>query len=124
MKSKKQLKTTAAIAGTVMAGVFTFSSNDATANDLLEYNALGSGGEVRAELIEMNAQELPMGTFEMKCGEGKCGSKEGNKKNKENEKEENQEKEGKNEKKSEEKSEKESESKTSESKCGEGKCGG
>ena len=113
MKARKEkqnglLKTV--VIGGMIVGASTFGAN---AENLFSYGDLGSGSEVRSNLLEqyglpITTANLP-GDFivgEGKCGEGKCG-------------------EGKcgEEKKSEKKSEKATEAKKAETKTTEGKCG-
>lgn len=115
MNTKKLKKSAALITGTLVAGSFSVSANANQAN-LFEYENLGSGAELRSELIEMNSARYK--TFEMKCGgekaekdsksseakcgEGKCGA--GDKKA--------------------DKKDSAKKGKSAEAKCGEGKCGG
>jgi uncharacterized low-complexity protein len=115
MRTKKEkrsrlLKTV--VIGGMIAGASSLSAN---AGDLLNYGDLGSGSELRSDLLEqygspVSTANLPSDYIvgEAKCGEGKCG--EGKEKTKE--------KKGK-----EAKTAKKGETKTSEAKCGEGKCG-
>ncbi|MCF8232240.1 MAG: hypothetical protein K9J27_08630 [Bacteroidales bacterium] len=109
MNTKMLKKSAALITGTLVAGSFSVSANANQAN-LFEYENLGSGAELRSELIEMNSARYK--TFEMKCGgdsdknsktsEANCGA--GDKKA--------------------EKSDSTKKAKSAEAKCGEGKCGG
>lgn len=94
----------------------TLATTPAIGADILAYNDLGTGSQVRSHLIEMNANQAEGQTSnvvkfaELKCGEGKCG--EGDKK------------EAKTDAKKGEKAEATAkESKSAEAKCGEGKCG-
>ncbi|MCT4587674.1 MAG: hypothetical protein N4A71_07620 [Carboxylicivirga sp.] len=120
MRTKKEkrsrlLKTV--VIGGMIAGASSLSAN---AGDLLNYGDLGSGSELRSDLLEqygspVSTANLPSDYIvgEAKCGEGKCGEGkcgEGKEKTKE--------KKGK-----EAKTAKKGETKTSEAKCGEGKCG-
>ncbi|MBA7537033.1 hypothetical protein ES705_29299 [subsurface metagenome] len=119
MRTKKsKVKSTALLAGILVGGTaLNLSAANVNSSDLLDYTSLGSGAELRTELLDLNRislnaidrinSENTLKFSELKCGEGKCGG------DKENEKE------GKVEK-----GEKAKESKTDESKCGEGKCGG
>jgi uncharacterized low-complexity protein len=100
MKSnqKKLLK------GSLIAGaLITVAGVQVNATNLFEYDDLGSGSELRQELIAKATSYDTERTFEMKCGEGKCGEtdKTDTKKAKTDQ----------------------AESKTKEAKCGEGKCG-
>lgn len=102
------------------AGTLAVGTASATDVDIFEYNSLGSGNEVRTELMNDNSELAEFmtieTTFEGKCGEGKCGEgKCGEGKCGEGEEEEEE---------SEEESEEEGEEgKEGEGKCGEGKCG-
>lgn len=112
------------IKGTLVAGaLLSITALSATPNssNLFDYNALGSGAEVRTEILHNDVN--PFNTFEAKCGEkakagetksteakcgeGKCG--EG--------------KCGEKAKKSAKKGKAKAEAKAAEAKCGEGKCG-
>lgn len=96
MNAKKLKKSAAIITGTIVAG--SFSGNvQANEADLFGYRDLGSGAELRSELLDLNSERYK--TFEMKCGAEK-------------------------KEKSEKKGEKKAEGKSAEAKCGEGKCGG
>ena len=133
MESKKVLKSTALATGTVLIG----SLANVQAADLFSSEDLGSGAELRSELIVKNNPLVEASSFlnnsdielkcgEGKCGEGKCGEKKAEKKA-ESKSAEHKCGEGKcGEKKSESKASEKStkESKSSEHKCGEGKCGG
>ncbi|MBR8537334.1 hypothetical protein KDU71_17325 [Carboxylicivirga sediminis] len=114
MKTKKNnsnglLKTV--IIGGMIAGASSLSAN---AENLLNYGDLGSGAELRTNLLEqygspVHTANLPdtYKSGEAKCGEGKCGEgKCGEEKKAEGTKEA-----------------KKAETKTTEAKCGEGKCG-
>lgn len=90
-------KTRNFIKGTLVAGaLLSVTALSATPNSsLFEYSALGSGAEVRTEILRSAAS--PFNNFEAKCGEKSTTTK-----------------------KSETKS---TEAKCGEGKCGEGKCG-
>jgi len=109
MEKKSTLVTCSMIAGALM------SVTAAKANSLLEYNALGTAGEVRTALVktieascgekkdakatDTKAKDAKCGEKKAKdgkCGEGKCGEKKDAKK---------------------------SDTKAKDGKCGEGKCG-
>ena len=128
MSEKKNLKKAGLITGAFLAGAvagFASTSNlNQNTADLLTYNALGSGAEIRVEIADMNSNrpistlELKCGekkTTESKCGEGKCGEKK--------EKVEEEGKTSKKEAKAKKKTKASKEGKVEESKCGEGKCG-
>ncbi len=74
---KKILKSASLVAGALLTT--TFAAAPALGGDLLAYNDLGSGAQVRSHLIDMNtnqakAAEATAYKFgELKCGEGKCG---------------------------------------------------
>lgn len=130
----------AVISGTLVTGLVAgLAANDVNANELFEYSDMGSGYELRNDLINLNMVEQALATntvrakvWEDKCGEGKCGEgKCGEEKKKEEKKEVKKEvKEGTNEnalksetEKKAEEEKKAKEEKTKEAKCGEGKCG-
>lgn len=112
MSEKKNLKKAGLITGAFLAVAVAGIAGTVNTSDLLTYNALGSGAEIRVEIADMNSV-TPINTLELKCGEGKCG--EGEKKEKG--------KTSKKEAKAKKKAKKSKESKAEESKCGEGKCG-
>jgi len=115
MKTKRSnLKSAVLLTGAVVSGTaLTFGAESINTNELLEYSSLGSGAELRTELLDINRisskaiekmnSETTVKFSELKCGEGKCG---------EDKKEETKE------------GEKTEDSKTGESKCGENTCGG
>ena len=131
MEQKKNTKKI--IGGSIVLGsVVGLGGIQANAAELFNYNDLGSGSEVRSQLLQTersidNAIELSCGeksekkaeskSSEHKCGEGKCGE-EGKKEGKSEKAEK-----GEKAEKSSKKEKKASESKATESKCGEGKCG-
>lgn len=126
---KDNKKTKDLLKGALLTGLMLGAGSATEASDLLKFNDLGSGEEIRAQVMDNNQSFDAFATLEMKCGEGKCGEgkcggKEEEKekeKEKEKGKEEKKAKEGKAEKKKEAKKNKEGKSK--EGKCGEGKCG-
>jgi len=105
MEKKSTLVTCSMIAGALL------SVSSIKANSLLEYNALGTAGEVRSALvktIEANCGEKKAETKDAKTKDAKCGEKKA--------------KDGKcGEKKA--KDGKCGEKKAKDGKCGEGKCG-
>lgn len=120
-------KIVAVATGTLALGAV---SNNASAADLFAVDHLGSGSEVRSNLIELNSDFIADNKMvsnlnvELKCGEGKCGEgkcgegkdgdkKEGDKKS--------DKKDG--DKKSDKKEDAKKDDKSKEGKCGEGKCG-
>lgn len=91
--------------GVLVAGaIITGSAFSVNASNALSFNKLGSGSEIRANLL--NSTDYAFNTFEAKCGEGKCGE---TKKTTEATK-------AKTTKTT-------TEAKSKEAKCGEGKCG-
>lgn len=120
-------KIVAVATGTLALGATT---SEASAAELFTVNHLGSGSELRSNLIDINSDfiaenkmvsnlnvELKCG--EGKCGEGKCGEGKSGKDKKEGEKKDAK----KDEKKGEKADDKSKEGKCGEGKCGEGKCG-
>lgn len=78
MKTDKKILKSASI----LAGAFLTTSLAASPGmspDILAYNDLGSGAEIRAHLIDQNARQVTGAEAtaykfgELKCGEGKCG---------------------------------------------------
>lgn len=128
----------ALITGTILTGAL-MSVSVVNANEMFNYNDLGSGAELRSELLDasntgMKALEATCGekkaegkSTDHKCGEGKCGEKadkKGEAKSTGDSKASDHKcGEGKCGEKTDKKADKKSESKSSEHKCGEGKCG-
>lgn len=108
MEKKKTIQISALATGTLMLGAFSAQpANAVTA----AYEDLGSGAELRSELLANNNPVKFMNNreIELKCGEGSCGEKS---------------KEKKADKKAKAATEPEtSEDKAGEHKCGEGSCG-
>jgi uncharacterized low-complexity protein len=105
MKSEKRNFAKNFIKGTLVAGaLLSVSALSATPNssNLFDYNTMGSGAEVRSELLHTVSAGLDI--FEAKFGGKEEGKAEG--------------------KKAETKEAKAKEAKCGEGKCGEGKCGG
>lgn len=145
MKTNKNLKKTALVSGALLTGSLVgLNPLNAHSGDLFDYSDLGSGAELRSELLEQNqspfdaakaAEGMTTIKFsELKCGEGKCGEGkcgEDEKKEAKKDGKEKTEKASKDSKKASAKSESDKKEgkkeakkdKTSESKCGEGKCG-
>ncbi len=140
MKTNKKLKKTALVSGALLTGSLVgLNPLNANSGDLFDYSDLGSGAELRSELLEQNqspfdaakaAEGMTTIKFsELKCGEGKCG--EGEKKEAKKDGKDKTEKASKDSKKASAKPESDKKEgkkeakkdKTSESKCGEGKCG-
>ncbi len=116
MNSKKLKKSAAIVTGTIIAGSFSVNAQAGDAN-LFEYDNLGSGAELRSELLQKNSERYK--TFEMKCGGKKA---EASKKDKSSEAKCGEGKCGADKKADAKKKGKEA--KSTEAKCGEGKCGG
>lgn len=115
---KNQLKSTSVrslVSATLVAG--SFFASTANASSIFNFEFMGTGSEVRNELL-LKSKSLDGAcgekakedkTKEAKCGEAKCGEKkEAKKENKKNDKKA---------------VGKKKESKTKEAKCGQGKCG-
>ncbi len=74
---KKILKSASVLAGALLTT--TLAATPAAGADILAYNDLGTGSQVRSHLIGINALEasgqeaLAVKFGELKCGEGKCG---------------------------------------------------
>lgn len=136
-KDKKILKSATVLTSALLTGSLAGFAASGTQNNLLDYSSMGSGSEVRSEIMNMNAPNILHNESTYKFGELKCGEGEGEKKaekKKEGKKVEGKTSEhkcgegkcgeGEGEKKSEKQKEgKKGEGKTSEQKCGEGKCG-
>jgi uncharacterized low-complexity protein len=108
MKTDKKIL----ISASIVAGALMTTSLAAAPSpgpDILAYNDLGSGAEVRSHLIDVNSNQVSGGeTVAYKFAEMKCGEDSG--------------KEGE-AKKGDDKAATTAESKDGEAKCGEGKCG-
>lgn len=116
MDYKKNTKRISVLAtGTLLIGSLSALANTNDVSDIFRYNSLGSGAELRTELISRNINpnyfantgnlEIAFAdkTLEGKCGEGKCGEKtKSTKASKKSSK---------------------TQTKAAEHKCGEGKCG-
>lgn len=123
MKKNKNIGKVAAIAtGTLALGAV---STNANAADLFQVDYLGSGAELRSNLIDLNSDfpaenkmvsnlEMELKCGEGKCGEGKCGEGKKGEESKETKAEGKKEGDAKATK---------GDDKTKEHKCGEGKCG-
>lgn len=105
----------ALITGTVMSGAL-LGSVTANAAEMFDYDDLGSGAELRSDLLD--ASNTGFNTLEAKCGEGKCGDEKA-----EGKTEDHKCGEGKCGDEKAEGSAEKSEAKASDHKCGEGKCG-
>lgn len=74
---KKILKSATMVAGALLTTALVATPSYGA--DILAYNNLGSGSQLRSHLINMNSnQVIPMEANavkfgELKCGEGKCG---------------------------------------------------
>ena len=82
MKIKKNhTKQVAIVSGAIVTGLMAgASAQEANASELFNYTTLGTGSELRNELIDMNMVEKAVGpetirakVWEGSCGEGKCG---------------------------------------------------
>jgi uncharacterized low-complexity protein len=102
MKNKKAIKISALAAGSLLVGAFS-----ANATETQSFEDLGTGSELRSELLSnLNPVQFFKNTeVELTCGEGKCGDKA---------KDAEKAKDAKTEKPAD---------KAGEHKCGEGKCG-
>ena len=74
--NKRNLRRTGIITGTFLAVAvagFASTSNNTvnTSSNLLDFDVLGSGSEIRADVSTLNGNLYR--TLELKCGEGKCG---------------------------------------------------
>ena len=105
MKNSKNK--TSILTGSLIAGAIGLTSITAGASNLFNYNALGSGAELRSELLNSNVS--PLKVAELECGDKK---KAGDTKGKTGE-----------QKCGDKKKTADSKGKTGEGKCGEGKCG-
>jgi uncharacterized low-complexity protein len=115
--------------GSLIAGAFIATAGlSATASNLVSYNSLGSGSEIRASLTESANRAINFRTLELKCGDttmtkkaddktkdAKCGADKKNMK-----KDAAAKGTSTDAKKADDKSK---EGKTKDAKCGEGKCG-
>lgn len=127
-KSSKRI-TNGVLAATFLSlSALTATASSATSGSV--YNALGSGSEVRSELL--NSTNSPINNFEAKCGEetteskakeAKCGEGKCGESKKDDKKAEKKSSKKKSSKKADAKTTKKAESKSTEAKCGEGKCG-
>lgn len=134
MEKKNILKTSAIATGAILVG----SVSNVQASNLFDSQDLGSGAELRTQLLDLNnavPSFVSNNDIELKCGEGKCGEKSKKAEGKTSEHKCGEGKCGEKSKKAESKTSehkcgeketkavKKAESKTSEHKCGEGKCG-
>jgi len=102
--NNSKTKNTAAIAGSLLTGIFALTTMSATANNLIVED-LGSGAQLRTQLLADVPVQLQSNTsMELSCGEGKCG--------------------GDDKKEAAKEADVKKDSKAAEHKCGEGKCGG
>lgn len=80
---KSNLKSAALFTGAIFAGTAAIASENGENENILRYSSLGSGSELRSELLDLNKsilnnnKDLESPTTvkfsELKCGEGKCG---------------------------------------------------
>jgi hypothetical protein len=111
-------KTARFVTGSLIAGsMLSLGAADLTASNLNDFEELGSGGELRAELLGQSAQGAY--SLEFTCGENTCGGGD-DAKGKENNCGGDQGGDGKEANKKEGKQE----GKDGEAKCGESSCGG
>lgn len=90
----KKNQTAGWITKAVLAGAISSTALSTEASDLLSFNELGSGAEIRTHLLEMNDPieahvSMSIAEFmisENKCGEGKCGGEKKKRKRKKKEK--------------------------------------
>ena len=74
---KKILKSATMVAGALLTT--SLAASPGVHSDLLAYRTLGSGAELRSQLIDQHvnrvndAEAIAYKFGEMKCGEGKCG---------------------------------------------------
>jgi len=127
MEKKILIKSTALAAGAALV-----STVNTQAADLFQAEDLGTGAELRSELIVKNNPSVVGGQFlnnldiELKCGEGSCGAEKSQKSGEKTKSGEHKCGEGKcgEDKSNSKKSKKDAEeNKSGEHKCGEGKCG-
>lgn len=72
----------AIVSGAIVTGLMACASaQEANASELFNYTTLGTGAELRNELIDMNMVDKAVGpetirarVWEGYCGEGKCGN--------------------------------------------------
>lgn len=120
-------KIVAIATGTLAIGAAT---SEANATELFTVDHLGSGSELRSNLIDLNSDFIVENKMvsnlnvELKCGEGKCGEgKCGEGKSGDDKKEGDKKDAKKDDKKDVKADDKSKEGKCGEGKCGEGKCG-
>ncbi len=138
MKTEKKSILKGVVISGMIAGAMPVVANT---NSLFNYEAMGTGSELRAELFEqygspINVEDASSSDYvvgeakcgESKCGEGKCGKEEkkDTKKDSKKEAKKSSEKEKTSEATCGEKSKekKDTKDKTKEAKCGENTCGG
>jgi hypothetical protein len=109
-RDKKILKSASILTGAALTTSLTAFAAANTDAEIPQHTSMGSGAEVRSEIMNLNAPDIINHETSYKFGELKCGEGEG---------------EGEKAKKKKSKGEKgeKAEGKTSEAKCGEGKCG-
>ena len=118
-KDSNILKKSGLLTGALFTGaILALPVTGSDASNIYSYSNLGSGSELRSELLDLNNSSSDLAAraisfekyVEGKCGEGKCGEKKDAKKSSKDTK-------------STATSSKTSEGKCGEGKCGEGKCG-
>ena len=135
MKKSNGMKKKGVITSALLSGAFGLTTLNASGENLYNYSDMGSGAELRSELIDLNSSSSQLAVeavsfgkhVELKCGEGKCGEGkcgEGTcgegieKAGAETDSTKSEEA-----KKADVAKEGEEENKATEAKCGEGKCG-
>ena len=119
-------KIVAVATGTLALGAV---SNNANAADLFTVDHLGSGSELRSNLIELNSDFIADNKMvsnlnvEQKCGEGKCGEGKCGEGKSGDKKEGDKKVDAKKDVKEGAKEGDKKDDKSKEGKCGEGKCG-
>lgn len=126
----KNFKNTSIVTGSLLVGAL-FSTATGTAANLFDFDYLGTGAELRSNLLATDVSNMLSNKVDdLKCGEGKCGDKKTETKTEGKSKDAKcgegkcgEKKDAKKETKKTTKKTKKAESKTKEGKCGEGKCG-
>jgi len=128
-KEKKILKSASIIAGALMTT--TLAASPSEGMNILAYNDLGSGAQLRSHLVDANSNQAQQSEAtayklsELKCGEGekKAEGEKTEAKKTDTKKTDAKKADAKSGKKTEATEEKTKEAKCGEGKCGEGKCG-
>jgi uncharacterized low-complexity protein len=118
----KNFKNTSIVTGSLLVGAL-FSTATGTAANLFDFDYLGTGAELRSNLLSSDVTNILSNKVDdLKCGEGKCGDKKTETKTEAKSKDAKCG-EGKCGEKKDAKKTKKAESKSKDAKCGEGKCG-